>query len=70
MEFSAQIGKKIRDLTLIYFTYGLKGFWLRNVKKMGKKETWFSSVKKALSPDPKEKRDQVWDFSEYVYEFL
>ncbi|XP_022962930.1 protein IQ-DOMAIN 1-like [Cucurbita moschata] len=25
---------------------------------MGKKETWFSSVKKALSPDPKEKRDQ------------
>lgn len=26
---------------------------------MGKKETWFTSVKKALSPDPKEKKVQV-----------
>lgn len=31
---------------------------LRNAKKMGRKGNWFSSVKKALSPDPKEKKDQ------------
>lgn len=53
-------------LRLIDFTYalkGLKGSRQRNDKEMGKKETWFSSVKKALSPDPKEKKDQVWEFS-------
>jgi len=27
---------------------------------MGRKGNWFSSVKKALSPDSKEKKDQVW----------
>lgn len=26
---------------------------------MGRKGNWFSAVKKALSPDPKEKKDQV-----------
>ncbi|KAL2345029.1 hypothetical protein Fmac_006314 [Flemingia macrophylla] len=31
---------------------------LRNAKKMGRKGNWFSSVKKALSPDSKEKKDQ------------
>ncbi|CAI0471527.1 unnamed protein product [Linum tenue] len=34
-------------------------FWLRNDKEvMGRKGNWFSSVKKALSPDSKEKKDQ------------
>lgn len=37
----------------------IKGFRHRNDKEMGKKETWFSSVKKALSPDPKEKKVKV-----------
>lgn len=50
-------------LRLIYFVYAHKGFGHRNDKEMGKKETWFSSVKKALSPDPKEKKVQVWKFS-------
>ncbi|CAI0471524.1 unnamed protein product [Linum tenue] len=37
-------------------------FWLRNDKEvMGRKGNWFSSVKKALSPDSKEKKDQNLD---------
>lgn len=27
---------------------------------MGKKGGWFAAVKKALSPESKEKKDQVW----------
>ena len=41
-----------------YFPY--KGLKVRNAKKMGRKgNSWFSTVKKALSPEPKEKNDQV-----------
>lgn len=32
---------------------------MRNAKKMGRKGNWFSTVKKALSPESKEKNDQV-----------
>lgn len=28
---------------------------------MGKKGNWFSAVKKALSPESKDKKDQVWN---------
>jgi hypothetical protein len=38
----------------------LKKVELGNDKKMGRKGKWFSSVKKALSPDSKEKKDQVF----------
>ncbi|KAK7337035.1 hypothetical protein VNO77_17593 [Canavalia gladiata] len=46
-------GRYLRSVTL--FQSRIK---LRNAKKMGRKGNWFSSVKKALSPDPKEKKDQ------------
>jgi len=32
---------------------------VRNAKKMGRKGSWFSTVKKALSPESKERSDQV-----------
>jgi len=38
----------------------LKKVELGNDKKMGRKGKWFSSVKKALSPDSKEKKDEVF----------
>jgi len=45
-------------LKFTYFPY--KGLKVRNAKKMGRKgNSWFSTVKKALSPEPKEKNDQV-----------
>ncbi|KAL5984224.1 hypothetical protein ACLOJK_018328 [Asimina triloba] len=37
--------------------------FLGNAKKMGKKPNWFNAVKKALSPDSKEKREQVCTFN-------
>lgn len=33
---------------------------MRNAKKMGRKGNWFSTVKKALSPESKERKNQVW----------
>lgn len=35
---------------------------------MGKKGGWFSAVKKALSAEPKEKKDQVWMV--FIYDLL
>lgn len=32
---------------------------------MGKKGSWISAVKKALSPEPKEKKEKVWIFLLY-----
>jgi len=29
-------------------------------EKMGRKGNWFNAVKKALHPESKEKRNQVW----------
>jgi hypothetical protein len=40
---------------------------LRNDKEMGRKGKWFSSVKKALSPESKEKTDQVWRNHKMVF---
>lgn len=39
---------------------------MRNDKEMARKGNWFSSVKKALSPESKEKTDQVWRNSLYL----
>ncbi|KAK7345597.1 hypothetical protein VNO77_16203 [Canavalia gladiata] len=49
-----QICKRAKDLSLC-FHFRVK---LRNAKKMGRKGNWFSTVKKALSPESKERNDQ------------
>ncbi|RDY07125.1 Protein IQ-DOMAIN 1, partial [Mucuna pruriens] len=45
----------IFQISLFASTSGVK---VRNAKKMGRKGNWFSTVKKALSPEPKERNDQ------------
>ncbi|KAK7267637.1 hypothetical protein RIF29_20315 [Crotalaria pallida] len=42
-------------LGFIHFHFRVQS---RNAKKMGRKGNWFSSVKKALSPESKERKDQ------------
>ena len=34
---------------------------------MGRKGNWFSNVKKALSPESKEKKDEVWKIFSFCY---
>lgn len=52
------------DTLLLVLSLALRdgSLWTDDIE-MGRKGSWFSSVKKALSPEPKEPKDLVLEFS-------